>query len=114
MLQKRLEEESDEPRLHCNQRKARSKQKQREGKRGRGAQRGQATGCDLSLGKAAGNASRVACVLVCLLPMRDTFFPKRNQELWMQATWWADSFAWPDALPYKGEGQILKRQRLDF
>ena len=113
-LQKRLEEESHETRLHCNQRKACSKQKQREGESGRGAQRGQLMGCDLNLGKATGNASQVVCVSVCFLPMRDTFFPKRNQELWLQATWWADGFPWLDAFRQKEEGHGLKRWRLDF
>ena len=113
-LQKRLEEESHETRLHCNQRKARSKHKQRKGESGRGAQSGQTIGCDLNLGKATGNASRVVCVPVCILPMRDTFFPKRNQEMWLQAMWWADGFPWPDAFGQKGEGHSLKRRRLDF
>lgn len=85
-----------------------------EGESGRGAQRGQTSGCDLNLGKATGIASQVACVPVCFLSTRDEFFPKRNQELWLQATWWADSFPWPDAFRQKGEGQSLKRRKPEF
>lgn len=85
-LQKRLERESDETSLHCNQRKAGSKPKERE--RCRGGQtgdRGQAEQGPaeraLGRGKATGTNSKFACVPVVLLTMINTFFPHKTREL---------------------------------
>lgn len=85
-----------------------------EGESGREPRGARRTAAISTLGKATGIASQVACVPACFCDRRGmNSSPKRNQELWLQATWWADSFPWPDARQ-KGEGQSLKRRKPEF